>query len=82
MAPRRKGAEELPRVDVMDKIAGLLAAYVTRDMKPEDAALLLDNIGFTGAEITSLLGVGESYVRQVRFQRKNKGKKKKRAKAE
>lgn len=79
MALRRKNAEDAPKIDAMEKIAGLLAAYITREMKPEDAALLLDDIGFSGNEITKLLGVGESYVRQVRFQRK-KGKKKKKAK--
>jgi hypothetical protein len=63
--------------DPLEKIAGLLAAYVTRDMNPEEAALMLDSIGFTNREITGILDVGESYVRQVRFQRKNKGKKKK-----
>jgi hypothetical protein len=66
----------------MDKIAGLLAAYVTRDMKPEDAALMLDGIGFTSREITNLLGVGDSYVRQVRFNNKKQGRKKKKAKAD
>jgi hypothetical protein len=66
----------------MDKIARLLAAYVTKEMKPENAALLLDGAGFTGREITELLDVGDSYVRQVRFQRKaKKSKNKRKAKA-
>jgi hypothetical protein len=65
----------------MDKIAGLLAAYVAREMKQEDAALMLDGIGFTSKEITSILGVYDSYVRQVRFQRKKQGSKKKKAKS-
>jgi hypothetical protein len=75
MAARRKGAEAAPKVEALDKIACLLAMIVTKEMKQDDAAILLDNIGFTGAEITKLLGVNDNYVRVARFRAKN-GKKK------
>jgi hypothetical protein len=44
-------------------------------MKQDDAATLLDSIGFTGPEITRLLGVTESYVRVARFRAKKDAKK-------
>jgi hypothetical protein len=76
MAPRKRSADDSTKVDVMEKIAGLLAAIVIKDMKPDDAAILLDNIGFNSSEITKLLGVGDSYVRQARFRAKGGAKKK------
>jgi hypothetical protein len=82
VAAKKQGVDEGEKVGASDKIARLLAAYVTRDMKPDAAALLMEGAGFTVGEITELLGVSDSYVRQVRFQRKaKKGKKKKNTKA-
>jgi hypothetical protein len=79
---KKQSADGGDKVGALEKIAGLLAAYVTREMKPEDATLLLEGAGFTDREITELLGVSDSYVRQVRFQRRaKKGKKKRKAKA-
>jgi DNA-directed RNA polymerase specialized sigma24 family protein len=78
---KKQSADEGDKVGALDKIARLLAAYVTRDMKPEKATLLMEGAGFTGREITELLGVSDSYVRQVRFQRKAKKGKKKKAKS-
>lgn len=81
MAAKKQSADNEETVGALDKIARLLAAYVTREMKPEASALLLEGAGFTSREITELLGVSDSYVRQVRFQRKAKKGKKKKAKA-
>jgi hypothetical protein len=79
---KKPSAEEEDNVGALDKMARLLAGYVTREMKSEDATVLLEGAGFTGREITELLGVSDSYVRQVRFQRKaKKGRKKKKSKA-
>ena len=80
MVAKKQNADDSEEVGALDKIARLLAAYVTREMKLEDSALLLEGAGFTSREITELLGVSDSYVRQVRFQRK-KGKKKKQSKS-
>jgi hypothetical protein len=77
VAAKKQSADDGDKLGALDKIAGLLAAYVTREMKPEDATILLEGVGFTGREVTELLGVSDSYVRQVRFQRNKKGKKKK-----
>jgi hypothetical protein len=80
VAAQKQSVDEGNEEGALDKIARLLAAYVTRDMKPEDSAILMEGAGFTGREITELLGVSDSYVRQVRFQRKAKKGKKKKAK--
>jgi hypothetical protein len=50
-------------------------------MKPDEATLIMEGAGFTDREITELLGVSDSYVRQVRFQRKAKKGKKMKPKA-
>lgn len=59
-----------------DKIAGLLALIVTKEMETDNAALKLDAIGFSSREISVLLDVGPNYVNVARH-RKNSGKKKK-----
>lgn len=78
MAVKKQNANGEAKIGALDKIARLFAAYVTRGMKPDEATNMLEGAGFADREITELLGVGESYVRQVRFQRKaKKGKKRK-----
>lgn len=81
MAVKKQSANGEAQIGALDKIARLFAAYVTRGMKPEEATNMLEGAGFADREITELLGVGESYVRQVRFQRKAKKGKKKKPKA-
>jgi hypothetical protein len=80
MAAKKRNAEGEEQRGALDKIARLFAVHVTRDMKPDEATLIMESAGFTGREITELLGVSDSYVRQVRFQRNaKKGRKKKKA---
>ncbi|BAL79189.1 hypothetical protein [Bradyrhizobium cosmicum] len=79
MAPRKGEGTDLPALGAMDKIANLLALYVTKEMKQDDAVMALLGAGFTDREITDMYNLGNSYVRQVRFQRKGRAKKKKRA---
>lgn len=81
MAAKKQSAEAEDRPGALDKIARLLAAYVTRGVKPDEATLILEGAGFTDREITQMLGVSDSYVRQVRFQRNAKKGKKKKPKA-
>lgn len=82
MVAKKPSVDEGDSVGALDRIARLLAGYVTRGMKSEDAVSLLEGAGFTDREVTEMLGVSNSYVRQVRFQRKvKKGKKKRKTKA-
>lgn len=55
---------------IATKIAGALALIATRGMEKDDAALALDSIGFTAAEISGLLGVNNNYVMVARFRKK------------
>ncbi len=73
---RRKSADDAPSATAADKIAGVLALIAIKDMKPDDAALKLDAIGFTSKEIEALLTVSPGYVKVARF-RARKGKKRK-----
>lgn len=81
MAAKKQNADGAAQIGALDKMARLFAAYVTRGMKPDEATNMLEGAGFSDREITELLGVGESYVRQVRFQRRAKKGKKKKPKA-
>ncbi len=55
-----------PTVQATNKIAGLLALIVTKDMDKDNAALKLDAIGFDAREISALLDVGPNYVNVAR----------------
>jgi hypothetical protein len=67
VAPRKKrDAENRAPVDPLQKIAGLLAIQVARDMEKDEAAKLLEGIGFTDPEINGVLGTSESYLRVMR----------------
>jgi hypothetical protein len=81
VAVRKRSAEGEEQVGALDKIARLFAAHVTRGMKPDEATLIMEGAGFTDREIMELLGVSNSYVRQVRFQRNAKKGRKKKSKA-
>jgi hypothetical protein len=81
MVAKKQNADGEDKVGTLEKIARLFAAYVTRGMKPDEATLIMEGAGFTDREITELLGVSDSYVRQVRFQRKAKKGKKMKPKA-
>jgi hypothetical protein len=81
MVAKKQNAEGEDEANTLEKIARLFAVYVTRGLKPDEATLLMEGAGFSDREITELLGVSNSYVRQVRFQRKAKKGKKKRPKA-
>jgi hypothetical protein len=65
-----------------DKIAGLLALIVVKDMGTDEAALKLDGIGFTAREISVVLGVGTNYVNVARHRAKGVVKKKRAKDAE
>ena len=54
----------------LDRIAGLLALLVTKDMDKEDAAVRLGGVGFSDREIADILGVTDGYVRLSRFRAK------------
>ena len=77
MAKRRKKPDVEARAgdSVQDKIAGCLALIATKGMDTDDAALKLDAIGFTAAEISSLLDVGPNYVNVARHRKKTAAKK-------
>jgi hypothetical protein len=77
MAKRRKKPDAEPETgaSVQDKIAGCLALIAVKGMETDDAALKLDAVGFTAAEISSLLDVGPNYVNVARH-RKKTGKRK------
>ncbi|MET4449495.1 DNA-directed RNA polymerase specialized sigma24 family protein [Bradyrhizobium sp. GM2.2] len=62
----------------LDRIAGLLALLVTKDMEREDAAVRLGGVGFSDREIAGILGVTEGYVRLSRFRAKGAKKTRKR----
>ena len=62
----------------LDRIAGLLALLVTKDMEKEDAAVRLGGVGFSDREIAGILGVTEGYVRLSRFRAKGAKKTRKR----
>jgi hypothetical protein len=81
MAAKKRNGEGEDQLGALDKIARLFAAHITRGMKPDEATLIMEGAGFTDREITELLGVSDSYVRQVRFQRNAKKGSKKKPKA-
>jgi hypothetical protein len=58
----------------LDRIAGLLALIATKDMQKDDAALALDAIGFSAADVSGLLGVNSNYVQVARFRRRKAGR--------
>lgn len=64
---------------VLEKLAGLLALIVTREMENAEAALKLDAIGFTSHEICKLLDVNENFVRAARHRKSKAGRSKKKA---
>jgi hypothetical protein len=68
-------AEEPAENAVANKIAGALALLAVKGMEKDDAALALDSIGFTAAEVSGLLDVNKNYVMLARFRKKNAGKK-------
>jgi hypothetical protein len=78
VAPRKKrDADADAKTDPLDKIAGLLAVHVTRDMEKDVAARFLEGLGFTDPEINGALGTSEGYMRQLRFQQRKARKKRK-----
>jgi hypothetical protein len=84
MAPRKKArraaaSAETPETgsSVADKIAGALALIAVKGMDKDDAALALDSIGFTAAEVSGLLDVNKNYVMTARFHKKKAKTKKK-----
>lgn len=62
----------------LDRIAGLLALLVTKNMDKEDAAVRLVGVRFSDREIAGILGVSEGYVRLSRFRAKGAKKTRKR----
>jgi hypothetical protein len=54
----------------LDKIAGLLALHVVKEMEKEEAAARLGGVGFSDREIAGILGVTDGYVRLARFRAK------------
>jgi hypothetical protein len=62
-------------VPAAEKIAALLALFVTKEMNTDDAAIKLDSIGFTAREISSLLDVGPNYVNVAKHRKKSGAKK-------
>ncbi|MGY4499393.1 hypothetical protein ACVWYH_003324 [Bradyrhizobium sp. GM24.11] len=43
-------------------------------MQKDDAALALDAIGFSAADVSGLLGVNSNYVQVARFRRRKAGR--------
>jgi hypothetical protein len=62
----------------LDRVAGLLALLVVKDMEKEDAAVRLGAVGFSDREIAGIIGVTEGYVRLSRFRAKGAKKTRKR----
>lgn len=73
MAKRKPIASE-PNTDPMTVISRLLAMIAVKGVDKDEAAVQLSAAGMDTKFITDLLGVSESYVRTMRFRRKNNAK--------
>ena len=74
--PADKSAEQ--RTSALDKIAGLLALHVAKEMDREEATVRLGGVGFSDREIAGILAVTDGYVRLARFRAKGAKKTRKR----
>ncbi len=70
MAQKRKVVASEP-VDTLEKLARLAAIYVTKDMKPEDAAVRLLGVGFDAPTIGALLGKNPNFANKAKFNAKS-----------
>jgi len=68
--PRKAAADAL--VDPMEKIARLVAIYVTRDMPAEEAAVRLLGAGFDSGIIGGLLNKNPNFANTAKFKSKTK----------
>jgi DNA-directed RNA polymerase specialized sigma24 family protein len=62
----------------LERIAGLLALLVVKDLDKEAAAVRLGGVGFSDREIAGIIGVTVGYVRLSRFRAKGAKKTRKR----
>ena len=65
----KKSVAETP-IDPMEKIARLVAIYVTKDMAAEDAAVRLLGAGFDAATIGGLLNKNPNFANTAKFKKK------------
>jgi hypothetical protein len=81
VAPRRKPADADKETgsNPAEKIAGLLAIIVTKLFDTDDAAVKLAAVGFSTREIAALLEVNPNYVNLVKFRRKSRPQRTRRA---
>ena len=66
--PKKTIAET--KIDTMEKIARLVAIYVTKDMTPEDAAVRLLGAGFDAPTIGGLLNKNPNFANTAKFKNK------------
>jgi hypothetical protein len=70
----KKAKGEASKIDVMEKIARLLAVIAIKDLKDDQAALLLDGAGFDAREIGEMLHVNDNYIHSLKNRLKGKKK--------
>lgn len=70
--PAKKDAEV---TDATRQLACVIAIYCLREVPAEDAAIRLDQIGFSAKEIGGILGKNDNYVHMVKSAKNKKRKK-------
>jgi hypothetical protein len=70
----KKAKSESIKVDVMERIARLLAAIAVKDLKDDEAALILDGAGFDAREISEMLHVSGNYIHSLKNRLKTRKK--------
>jgi hypothetical protein len=66
--PKKSAVEA--NIDPMEKIARLVAIYVTKDMPAEEAAVRLLGAGFDAATIGGLLNKNPNFANTAKFKNK------------
>jgi hypothetical protein len=64
--------KEAETTDPIRQLACVVAIYALREVPAEDAAIRLDQIGFSPKEIAGILGKNDNYVHMIKSARKRK----------
>lgn len=59
-------------IDPIKQLACVVAIYALREVAPDEAAIRLDQIGFSAKEIGGILGRNDNYIHMVKGFRKKK----------
>jgi hypothetical protein len=68
VAPRK----DADPTDPIRQLACVVAIYALKDVAAEEAAIRLDQLGFSAKEIGGILGKNDNYVNVIKSRRKNK----------